>query len=246
MAEINYFSLAKLNNAEHYQFHTDVRNLIFKATTASLGIESQYATYTVYYTNEDEALNLIRKNTFYQKLVDAELERDSTYKGLNFFIKSSCFHFTQAIKQAGLRVQIVFDQNKSLTTKSFNQKTASINNLISRLNRDFAADVVTLGITDWLTHLQAENTTFDTLMNSRHSEDSTKTQLRMSQVRLDIDEAYHQITKRINAQIVMNGEATYKAFVDGVNDLIKFYLNNVAIRLGKNAKDNPTPPATNK
>lgn len=246
MLEINYFSFKKLNNAEHYQFHTDVRNLITKATPVTLGIESQYATYTVYYTDEDEALNLIRKNTFYQKLVEANQVRHSTSKGLNFFIKSSCFHFTPAIKQAGLRVQIVFDQNKTLTTKSFNQETASINNLISRLNRDFAADVVTLGITDWLTHLQAENTAFDTLMSSRHSEDTNKTQLRMSQVRLDTDAAYHQITKRINAQIVLNGEATYKAFVDGVNNLIEFYLNNVAIRLGKNTKDDTTDTSSSK
>lgn len=240
--EINYFSLAKLNNAEHYQFHTDVRNLIIKAIPATLGIESQYATYSVNYTNEDEALNLIRKNTFYQKLVGADQDRDSTYKGLNFFIKSSCFHFDPAIKQAGLRVQIVFDQNKTLTTKSFNQETASINNLISRLNRDFAADVAILGITDWLTHLQADNTAFDTLMSSRHSEEATKTQLRMAQVRLEIDEAYRQITKRINAQIVMNGEATYKAFVDEVNERIDFYSSNVAIRKGKN--DNNEQPLT--
>jgi hypothetical protein len=245
MMEINFFSFKKLNNAEHFQFHTDFRNLIIKATSATLGIESQYSAFLIHYANEDEALNIVRKNSVYEQLVAADLVRDSTFRGLSYLIKSSCYHFTPAIKQAALRVKIVFDQNKTLVTKSFNQETASINNLISRLNRDFATDLITLGITDWLTHLQTENTAFDTLMSGRHSEEASKTQLRMRQVRLEIDAAYRQVTKRINALIEINGEEPYKVFVDELNQRIDFYGNNAAIRSGQKAKDAQPPASEN-
>ncbi|MCX6239340.1 MAG: DUF6261 family protein [Bacteroidia bacterium] len=76
-------------------------------------------------------------------------------------------------------------------------------------------------------------------------EEATKTQLLMAQVRLEIDEAYRQITKRINAQIVINGEVPYKVFVDELNQRIDFYGNNAAIRSGQNAKDNPPPASEN-
>ena len=244
--EIKNFTMTKLRNEEHFQFQTEFCSLINKETPLALGIAGQYATYQVQYDNESEALNVIRKSSFYQQITEANVERNNTFRGLSYSIKSSCLHFNPVIKQAALRVKIVFDQYTTLTQKSFNQETASINNLISRLNHDFPTEVTTLGIADWLTHLQTENTAFDTLMSSRHSEDASKTQLRMEQVRLNVDAAYQAITKRINALIELNGDAAYNLFVSELNDRIDFYRNNLAIRSGKNTKDDTTDTSSSK
>jgi hypothetical protein len=244
--EIDYFSLTKLRNEEHFQFHTENRDLIIKLTPVALGIESQYPTYNDQYNNENEALNFIKKNAVYPELVEAETNRESLYRGLSFLMKSSCLHFSPVIKQAALRVQVVFNEISDFTDKSYSEKTASINNLIWKLNQNFASDVTTLGITDWLTHLKSGNDSFDTLSNNRHSEEVAKTQLRMQKVRLELDSAYRKITKRINALIELNGDEDYKEFVKELNNRIDHYRNNLAIRLGKNSKDDSTDTTSSK
>ncbi|MCX6239142.1 MAG: DUF6261 family protein [Bacteroidia bacterium] len=83
------------------------------------------------------------------------------------------------------------------------------------------------------------------MTSSRYSEEAAKTQLRMRQVRLEADAAYKQITGRINALIIVNGETVYKTFVDELNQRIERYSNNAAIRSGQNSKDNPPPASEN-
>ncbi|MCX6237114.1 MAG: DUF6261 family protein [Bacteroidia bacterium] len=163
--------------------------------------------------------------------------RDFTFRGLSDTVKAGGNHFNPLVRQAASRIQVVFDHYGNLTLKSYDEETAAINALISDLNSNNAADVTTLGISGWLTELQANNTAFDTLMKSRYSQEAAKTQLRMKQVRLELDAAYRIITNRINALIIVNGDAAYKAFVDELNQRIERYGNNMSIRSGRNAKD---------
>lgn len=239
--EILYFSLSKLRNEEHFQFHTEFRDLIIEATPEALGIETQYPDYDLLYANENEALAFVKKNDITNDLYESDSKRDDTYRGLAATIKAGGYHFNQATKQAAAHVLPLFDQYGNIAAKSFAEETAAINNLISKLNMDYAADVTALGIESWLSELQVNNTAFDTLFKSRNSKEAEKTQLRMKQVRLEVDAAYRQITNRINAAIIMNGETAYKVFVDALNQWIGMFNNNVAIRIGQNAKVNPPP-----
>ena len=234
--EILYFSLSKLRNEEHFQFHTEFRDLIIEATPVALGIEPQYSGYNLFYANEAEALAFVAKNDITNELYDGDFKRDDTYRGLSATIKAGSYHYNPVIKQATAHVLPLFDQYGNIAAKSFTQETAAINNMVSKLNLDYAADVTTIGIAGWLNELQANNTAFDTLFKSRNSTEAEKTQLRMKRVRLEVDAAYRQITYRINAAIIMNGEAAYKVFVDALNQWIEMFGNNVAIRTGQNAK----------
>ena len=80
-------------------------------------------------------------------------------------------------------------------------------------------------------------------MNTRYTEESGKTMLQMKQVRTQIDASYRTITERINALILINGEADYANFVNELNQRIESYSVMLAQRKGRNAKNTPPAPA---
>ena len=241
--EILQFKFSRLHNEEHFQYHTGFNDLVIQTTPAALQIVPQYVTYNLLYNNEKEALDFIRKSAVTDDLAIADDLRDFTFRGLSDTVKAAGNHYNPLVRQAASRVQVVFDHYGNLTLKSYDEETAAINSLISELNSNLADDVTTIGISGWLNELQANNTAFDTLMKSRYSEEAVKTQLRMKQVRLEIDAAYRVIIQRINALIIVNGESAYKVFVDEMNQRIEKFDNNLSIRSGRNAKDDlPVTP----
>ena len=57
-----------------------------------------------------------------------------------------------------------------------------------------------VGLVPWINMLENQNVTFKTLEATRNSEEANRSELRMKQVRLEVDAAYRKITKRINAK----------------------------------------------
>ena len=242
--EIRILRKSKLRNEEHFQNQTEFKDLIIKFTPALLGIVNEYAAYEPLHAAEGVALDVIVKSAYTIDIEDADLKRNTTIRGVAGAVKSAAKHFSTEKKQAAARVQLVFDNYGDITKKSHAEETAAINSLITDLNNDHAADVATLGIADWLTELKANNDAFDALMKSRYTEEASKTQLRMKQVRREVDKAYDTIVNRINALIIVNGTSrTYTAFVNELNERVDKYNLIVAQREGRNSKgDNPDEP----
>jgi hypothetical protein len=241
--EIRIVRKSKLRNEEHFQYGTEFKDLIIKSTPAMLGIVTEYAAYEPLHIGEGVALDVIIKSGFTIVIEDADLKRNTTFRGVKGAVKSAAKHFSTEKKQAAGRVQLVFDHYGNVTKKSHNEETAAINSLITDLNNDHAADVATLGIADWLTELKANNDAFDALMKSRYTEEANKTQLRMKQIRMEVDKAYDTIVNRINALIIVNGARAYTAFVNELNERVDKYNLIVAQREGRNSKgDDPEKP----
>ncbi len=245
---IQKIHLIKLRNEEHYQFQTDFKGLVDHYTAAALGIEVAYAVYIVLYADEGTALDMIRKSAITGKITEADLLRDITFRGLRDAVKAAGNHFNPSVKEAADRLQVALDHYGNLTLKPYDEETAAIVALITDLRTTYAPDAALTGISDWINELQANNTAFDTLKKERYTEDAGKTQLRMKEVRTEIDATFRTITDRINALIIVNGEAAYTEFVNELNQRIEQYNLVIAQRKGRNAKeddDEKEVPETN-
>ncbi len=246
--KIQKIHLINLRNEEHYQFQTDFKGLVDYYTAAALGIEVAYAVYLALYADESTALDMIRKSAITGKITEADLLRDITFRGLSDAVKAAGNHFNSSVKEAAARLQVALGHYGNLTLKPYDEETAAIAALITDLRTTYAPDAAITGITDWINELQANNTAFNTLKKERYTEKAGKTQLRMKEVRTEIDVAYRTIAERINALIIVNGEATYTEFVNELNQRIEQYNLVLAQRKGRNAKeddDGKEAPETN-
>ncbi|HJV76972.1 MAG TPA: DUF6261 family protein [Paludibacter sp.] len=68
-------------------------------------------------------------------------------------------------------------------------------------------------------------TNFIATQKHRYDEAGEKTHLRIKKVRIDVDEAYRTLVTKINALIIINGEAPYVDFVNKLNQRIEAYTN---------------------
>jgi hypothetical protein len=233
---IKNVKLTNLRNEEHFQFQSEFNDLVIRFTSETLGIEFAYATYEPLYINEKTALDVIRKSDITPAISTADHKRDSTYRGFCDTNQGAQNHFLPAKREAANRIEIAIEHYGNINGKTYDEQTAAINSLVEDLNTDYAADVATLGIADWITELQANNDSFEALMDQRYSKEADRTELKMKDVRLEVDAAYRTITERIDALAIVNGEESYKPFVKELNKRIERYNNTLALRQGRKAK----------
>jgi hypothetical protein len=231
--KITEFALTRLRNEEHFQFFTSFRDLVLVFTLATLKIELLFNLFLAAYANELTALNIIRKNAISDDLVDADDERDNVFRGYCDAVKSALNHFNADVRAAAKRLQVVLDTYGNLAIKPYDAETGGLNSLINDLTTTYAADIALAGLGGWVTELAAKNKAFDDLKNNRYSNEAAKTILRMKQERVKTDALYRQLVERINALIIVEGEAAYAGFVAELNKRIEGYDNTISLRQGK-------------
>lgn len=237
---INEIALSRQRNAEHFQFQTDFKTQVEKSNATVLGIETQFNNYLPKYANEREALVYISKSSQTDLLGNSDSYRDHIFRGLCDTVRAACNHFIPAKAEAARKLMIVFDTYGNLTSEAYDEETAKITSLVSDLQEKYANEINLLGVGEWIDELKASNIRFVDVKNNRYTEETTKTTLRMKQVRKETDQMYQDMINRINAQILLNGETNYKEFVIAINQRIENAKLVLAKRKGGNGKDDET------
>lgn len=234
--EIQKFDLHSQRNAAHYQFQTDFNSTIIKYTPRALGIGDDYAAYLPLFDDEGVALVAITKSAATEEIDGADKNRDFTFRGLSDKVTNSLNHFNPEVREAARRVKVIFDAYGNLTPKPDDEESGLITSLIADLRTKVSAEIVTLEIVDWIDELERLNNVFIALEATRNSEVATRSELRMKQVRVGVDAAYNKIVKRINALIVVNGEAPYAEFVKELNARISRAKDSTALSKARTTK----------
>ena len=226
-----YFAF--LTNSEHFQFHTECRNLITATTPDKLKIEAEFDNYQQLYQQEDEVLKKIVKSEFTEAIQVADQQRDATFRGIADVNKGMTNHFQPEIQAAAKRLQIVFDTYGNLVQRPYHQETADIYNLIQDLIGKYLTDTKTVGIDGWVNELDKNNKEFDRLINERYDEAAERSTLILREVRLQVDTAYRTITERVEALSIVEKTTEYDAFIHRLNVVISTYNSLIAHRKGR-------------
>ena len=236
--KIKTVDISRFRNHEHFQFQTEFRDLIILETPEKLKIVSLFPDYLICYNNEDTAIQKIIKNATTNNIEEADKKRDKIYRGMMDTNKAALNHFDDQIRIAAERLRVVFDTFGNLAIKPLNEETSGIYNLLQELNANYADEIVKTGVASWTTALDDANKTFDELVKKRNDENTSKTELKVTQTRIEIDKLYGAIAERINALIIVEGEGVYESFVKKLNGYIEKYNNIVARRYGRGEKKN--------
>ncbi|NOU47706.1 MAG: hypothetical protein HOO86_11685 [Bacteroidales bacterium] len=236
--KINLFRLGHLHNDEHYTFMRDVKSLIEKYNASTLSIEELFNAFALLVANEFTANKKRSKSLDANNLINADVNRDNIFRGFRDSVISATNHFNPVMKQAGDRLLITFDSYGNISNSKNHDETAQILGLINKLNTDHVTDIQTLGISAWITELQAANDAYSALVGVRASESLSESDLLMREERVKTDLGYNAILKRLDALMEINGDAAYINFVKELNDRVDREINSLAIRRAKGK----TPP----
>ncbi|HEY9114563.1 MAG TPA: DUF6261 family protein [Bacteroidales bacterium] len=236
--KITSIRLKELRNEEHAEFFNVFKGKLNNYAASWLVLIPLVTEFDVRYNKETQALELIRKSAKTQAINDADDKRDTTFRGMSYSNLAATCHFTPAIREAGLRLQVVLDHYGNLAAKSLDIESASIRNLLEELNTNYAADMALTGLDAWATQLELDNNAVVELMEDRNLEAAGKTTLRMKNVRVEVDEVYKAITGMINSMMFGSAPTEYDAFVNELNIHIDRYNLKIAQRKGHAASGN--------
>ncbi|MDR2911113.1 MAG: DUF6261 family protein [Bacteroidales bacterium] len=236
--KIKKIDLSHLRNDEHFQFYTEFRDMIQNGTPESLKITAQFNAFMTLFGEEDQALHKIMKSALTADIELLDHRRDELFRGMADANLAALNHFTESVRTAARRLQIVFDTYGNVAAKTLNEETSAITNLIQELAGTYLEDTKTVGITDWASALNEANINFERLVKGRYDEDTQRTDLVLRQVRVQLDAAYRTITERIDALMLVEGGEFFEEFIRCLNTIIEKYRNTIAKRQGmKEAED---------
>ncbi|MDR3246762.1 MAG: DUF6261 family protein [Prevotellaceae bacterium] len=214
---------SSLRNEEWFQFFTEFRDLVNKYSAEKLDIVALFLLFMMLYDDADTALEVIRKSVETALMDKADQKRDRTFRGFIDAVKSALNHFDAEKQKAANELLVLLNHFGNLAEKTPNEETASIYNFLQELRGAYAPQIATLVLNDWITELDNNNQAYEELVKKRNVEVTSRTTLRMVDVRKKTQDVYRSIIERIEALIVVNGESQYAAFVTELNGYIKRY-----------------------
>jgi len=232
---------SKFRNNEHFQYQKELSTLFEQIDPDALRIDTLVKRHRELFKSEDEAFLKITKNTFSQARNEADVERDRIFRGFDDTIKAALNHYDLGLRNNAVRIRIPVDTYGNLAQLPLNEETSAIYNLIQELRNNFADDVSVLDLNPWLDALEMKNAHYEELVQSGYEEDAVKTELKMKEVRTEVDIVVRQLFDRIEALMMIDGEESYVDFVKRLNLITEKYNIIIAQRQGRNAaKDEET------
>jgi L-lactate utilization protein LutC len=232
MKKIFGIALADLTNSEHFEFISEVIELIKKFGAAALNIIAEFAVLQDLFAKEDICMKIIPKSEYTEMIKEADKARDLSFYGIVQYVKSYLNYFVLPKARAAERIHIMINSYGDVAKKAYDAESADLDNILQELNGKYKDDVVLLGFSDRVDKLEGDNKLFKTLVENRYEEWNTRPDFTPKEIRPQVNEAYHTITNRITALILVEEKPeTYLSFVHELNKHIEHY--NVIIKLRK-------------
>jgi len=212
-----------MRNDSHFQFHTEFKDLVAKNGAEALKIGQQFQSYIPLYDRVDTALKKINKSILTEQIQEADKARDEIWGGIIDMNNAALKHFSPETREAAKKLKILFDTYGNIAKKPLNEQTSATYNILQELEGKYAADVQTVGISQWVAELKARNNAFSDLVKERFDESALKTDIVLKVARAELDKVYRTIAERINALVIVEGAAAYETFIRTLNVIVKKY-----------------------
>lgn len=230
MKEVLAVHLNNARNAEHFQFHSDVLNIITADLAQAQHIGTLRETYASLFEQEDVAFI---QNQAYEATKEVE-EKDKVRDDLFLYIKQtieSDLRCPLADKKAAAeKLSFALNPYRSANSRPYAENTAQITNFVGDMqSAEYATFVSKLGLTEAIAQLKAANNAFNAIYAGRSGEKLNRaSQDNMKAIRPKVDDAYRAVVSAINAlyqvnELVTRTPATSQSLgklIDGINALI--------------------------
>ena len=227
MKEISDINIQRMNNGAHFTF---VSNILARAeadTAVKEKASELVSNFKAAVTAEDEALKISQKSLLTDDIAKADNDRDALYAGYKKAVEGFLAMPVADMAQAAKVLSQHIKDYKINTAGQLDKETGLLVNFITDLEGKFSAQVITLGLTAFVTNLKEANERVRTLTLQRTNEKMGITVGALKTARTASDDAYRALVKMVNALALVFGEKDYTSFIDYVNTEITHYKREV-------------------
>ena len=146
----------------------------------------------------DEALKSSSSLPSTALATDADVERDSAWRGANAYVKAMTEHPDVATATAAMEVKRLFDTYGDPTSLAQTEESGVLHNLIQDLKALDAEKARLLALTPWINNLENKEKAFKEAAQKRTDEKSRVIVGVVKQCRSEADNAYRQLVSTVN------------------------------------------------
>ena len=227
MKEISDINIQRMNNGAHFTF---VSNILARAeadTAVKEKASELVSNFKAAVTAEDEALKISQKSLLTDDIAKADNDRDALYAGYKKAVEGFLAMPVADMAQAAKVLSQHIKDYKINTAGQLDKETGLLVTFITALEGKYSAQVITLGLTPFVTNLKEANERVRTLTLQRTNEKMGITVGALKTARTASDDAYRALVKMVNALALVFGEKDYTSFIDYVNTEITHYKREV-------------------
>ncbi|MDR0613235.1 MAG: DUF6261 family protein [Dysgonamonadaceae bacterium] len=226
MKQLKSLGLNNLPNDVHCNF---MGTVVAEIANAGVDVKDAVNTYDteLIRLHEIELANMHwqRKSDLTAKITDANRRLDKAVSGFSAQVEAARRSFQPSISEVAVRIHDMLHRYKNVTRKAYNGEIEDVRAILFHLNGDRAADVQTLGLTEWIPQITAPCDELAALLKQRDRQMAGKPEMNFHKVRIEIDKVYRQIVTIINGGVVVRLSIHFDSFVEALNPEIE-RLNN--------------------
>jgi len=243
MLKIITTPLSRLRNSQHLFLMTEFIRLVLDSTVAKLGLESYFPGFQTAVDAETVAIEVEHGSMFTEKIDELIVLREKYYGAYLKLIDNGLDHFDQTVVDAAKLLERLHTKYSLILHKTKAEKMTDFANLSGELKKpEYADAVLKIGAVVWTAKIQEINDLCTVHVDSRDKEGSVRPDGNVHDARMVVDSIYNTMIERINASVIMNGQADYAEFIDQLNLKIENLKNTMAQQQG--AKNSPVATAT--
>ena len=231
--KVKTIGLTNLRTEENFGFQMDVKKLADELlpTTGSLeteGLPESSVTlltdvvekHEAAVTDLDGALKDSASVPSGKLAAEAELERDSSWRGLNNYVKAMTAYPEGTLAEEALAAKALIDKYGDPTDKPQTEESGILHNLIQDLEAGKEESFPNLQVDVWITDLKNKNQKFLDYSKTRTEEEAARQVGIVKEKTLLVNDAYRKLIETVNAMTLLHGEEKFAAFIDQMNVLI--------------------------
>ena len=173
----------------------------------------------------DETLEQTRKSPLTHDIKRLDTLRDSVFRALKATWKYALAEINPVKCEAAERLGVVLHHLGNLAAKPYNEATAGLANFLQELRGKYASEVELLNLTELANKLEETNNAFEATLLQRNAEASARPEMKMIELRHDINRRYLDMIERIEAQALLEGDEHFDGFIRTLNANIERYKN---------------------
>jgi hypothetical protein len=215
--------LSHLRSEEHFQFMKLFYQLLDRFPAVKSLVATLYAMLIDLLARESRLVDAEHASAFSQLIAEADARIDRTVVGINSIVNAGLHHFDRTVVASADRIRGRMKAFGNIEGKSYEGESAAAGILIDDLRGKFADDVATLDLNGWINELEAAHVDFDQLFERRNVELADRPDVKLRDIRKQVDDTYRRMKERIAAAATIDDTGAYTEFVRQFNREIAYF-----------------------
>lgn len=232
--------LANLRHNEYIQFIRNFLEILSDYDLETLKIKTQSDSLSALIENMIALYMPDRGSALTKLLQEDDERRDKAINGIQSAIFAYTYHYDVEVKgAANVLLPSIKKYGTGIAKQNYQAETAIIDSIVEEWKREavYVDALSKLSLTDWLNELETSNTKFNTDYLERVKENAEAPEVKIVDLRKQINEAYHVLIDRIAAFDTIGEGVEYANIIKLTNSLIEKYNAVLAARNHKEEEE---------